>query len=63
MRKSVKSSTASCSNLCEKAAGKYESVKEFAADIERFLRNEPVRAESFAGEENKTLPKNDFDSL
>ncbi len=29
---------------------RYASVKEFSADIERFLKNEPVRAESFTGE-------------
>ena len=32
---------------------RYESVEEFARDIERFLRGETVRAESFAGEAEK----------
>jgi serine/threonine protein kinase/tetratricopeptide (TPR) repeat protein len=41
---------------------RYESVRELAADIERFLKNEPVRAESFAREEGKSSPKNHFDS-
>ncbi len=32
---------------------RYASVEELAADLKRFLRNESVRAESFAGEEEK----------
>ncbi len=38
--------------LRKNPAERYASVKEFAADIERFLRNEPVLAESFTGEKD-----------
>ncbi|HLM61584.1 MAG TPA: serine/threonine-protein kinase, partial [Pyrinomonadaceae bacterium] len=36
--------------LRKNPAERYASVKELAADIERFLRNEPVRAETFESE-------------
>jgi serine/threonine protein kinase/Tfp pilus assembly protein PilF len=43
---------------------RYSSVKEFAADIERFLRNEPVRAESFADEKDSfEATRKDFELL
>jgi serine/threonine protein kinase/Tol biopolymer transport system component len=39
--------------LRKNPAERYASVQDFADDIERFLRNETVRAESFAGEIEK----------
>jgi serine/threonine protein kinase/Tol biopolymer transport system component/tetratricopeptide (TPR) repeat protein len=42
--------------LRKNPAERYASVQDFADDIERFLRNETVRAESFAGEIEKAEP-------
>lgn len=41
---------------------RYQSVRAFVNDIERFLRNEPILAESFAPAENKKILQNDFNS-